>query len=533
MLEWAWKRRASVLAALCVHCVDTQPLTDFARSSQGRLELRASDARGEPADHEQLPRRPTLLLEHPDGIAASSDAIALFAGPPDAELVSDLQRAPLSSAHLARRVECEVGTSGTDTRVVPRHALAPAATYTLAVASWASTLRGGALSADGSASVFELHTSAEAEAGARVVQSWPADGASGLGTNLEAVVLAFDGVVHGADSAVWIEGHDGRAIATLLTSGPCAQVAPEHASSFCVRLALQQRLAPVALHRIVVGSDARDGHGAPVGPWQAAFRTAEGRDPEPPAALVSTCAIDEQAIAVGCALIDDASITLRLQADEPVIATLRLDDVVRSLVAADGQVLLGIDDLAAEAQQPAGLELRDSAGNAITHQLELRTTAALAALSISEVLADPLGAEPQQEFVEIVNYGTATIDLLGFSLGDRADMPGAPVERSSRVLPGARVLLVADGYDPREGSDPAPPPGALLVRVGRAIGSAGLRNAGEALYLRDALGRRISAAPATPEPRPGVCLVRTTNQMRSGAPGTFDHDANATCTPGE
>jgi len=522
-----------MLAALCIHCVDTQLPADLARASQDELELRASDARGEPADHEQLPRRPTLLLEHRDGVAANPDAIALLEGPPDAELVEDLQRAPLSSGQLARRVDCEIRASGPGARIVPRSALAAGATYTLAVASWASTLRGGTLSANGSALVFELHTSAEADAGAHVLQSWPADGASGLGTNLQVAVLAFDGIVHGADSAIWIEGHDGLAIATRVQSGPCAQVAPEHAASHCVRLVPEQRLAPAALHRLVVGSDARDGHGAPIGPWQAAFRTAEGRDREPPAALVSSCAIDEQAIEVGCALIDDAGITLRMQTDEPVIATLRLGDVVRRIAAADGQVLLSLGGLAADLHHALDLELLDSAGNAISHRLELHTTAALATLSISEVLADPLGAEPQQEFVEVVNYGTAAIDLLGFSLSDRTDMPGAPVERSFRVLPDARVLLVADGYDPRAGADASPPPGALLVRVGRAIGSAGLRNAGEALFLRDALGRRISAAPATPRPLPGVCLVRTTTEMRSGAAGGFDHDANATCTPGE
>jgi hypothetical protein len=365
-----------------------------------------------------------------------------------------------------------------------------------------------------------------------VLLSWPADGASGLGTNLQSAVLAFDGVVHDTDQAVWIEGHDGLAIATRIESGACAQIAPQHDARFCVRLVLAQRLAPGALHRLVVGSEARDGHGAPIGPWRAAFRTGDGQDARAPAALVSSCAIDEQPLEVGCALVDDASITLRMQSDEPTIATLRLAGLERSVAAADGQLLLDVAGLSADSLHVAELELHDSAGNAITHALEVHTTPPLATLAITEVLADPLGPEPQQEFVEIVNYGPTAVDLLGFALGDRTDMPGVAIDRSLRVVPEARVLLVADGYDPRDPSDPAPPPGALLVRVGRAIASAGLRNAGEALFLRDALGHRISAAPAT-RPRPGVCLVRTTEDMRSGAADGFDHDANESCTPGE
>jgi hypothetical protein len=123
------------------------------------------------------------------------------------------------------------------------------------------------------------------------------------------------------------------------------------------------------------------------------------------------------------------------------------------------------------------------------------------------------------------------VELLGFALSDRTDEVGEPIARPLLLSPQARVLLVPDAFDPREGRDVAPPPGALLLPIGKAIGSGGLRNAGEALYLRDPLGRRVSASPEGPRSRPGECLVRVTGDPRSGAAGSFEL-APEGCTPG-
>jgi hypothetical protein len=534
MLELGWKLPACLFATLCVRCVAEPPSgLDPSGAARGELELQVIDARGEPADPDRLPRRPTLVLTHPDGIAAAEDAIALFRGPPDDALLDDLQRAPLAATQLARRIDCEIQPSGPELRLAPRAALAPDEPHALAIASWASTLRGDALVDEGSPIVFALRTDARPEAGARVLGSWPADGGSGVGTNLRAAVLTFDGEVSSASDGVWLEGPDGLAVPGRTHAAPCAQLAPEHTAHFCIQLVPERRLAPAALHRLVVGNEARDGHTAPVGPWHASFRTAQSRDLLAPVALASSCAVDEQAVELGCALADDASIVLRMQFDEPVIAWLELAGVRQGMSASDGRVRLRVAELAADAAHDLHVELHDAAGNTLARTFTVRTLPPLATLAISEVLADPLGAEPQQEFVELFNYGKSAIDLLGFSLGDRSDMPGAAIERSARVQPQARALLVADGYDPRAPGDAPPKPGALLVRVGRALGSAGLRNAGEALFLRDALGRRVSAAPDRPAPRPGVCTVRASAEMRSGEPDAFVYAAEQGCTPGE
>ncbi len=98
--------------------------------------------------------------------------------------------------------------------------------------------------------------------------------------------------------------------------------------------------------------------------------------------------------------------------------------------------------------------------------------------------------------------------------------------------PGGRALLVADGFDPSAPDDTPVPPGTVLVRMGTSLGSGGLSNAGEPLFLRDPEGHRVSAAPATPPPRAGVCRVRQVDDPRTGAPGSFGYDAEGGCTPG-
>jgi len=520
---------AALLGSLCVACVAVEPAP---RTDAGSLEVGATDFRGEHVPLDRLPRRPVLRLTHPDGFAQAPDAIVLLSGGPDPGLIEDLARAPLSSAQSARRIDSELALRGAQAMITPRVALAPGGRYTLAVAAWARSQRGTDLTAGRRPLVLELRIDDDPEAGARPLASWPADGASGIGTNLEAALIVFDGAVHGEADGIWLEGPDGLAVPGASESGPCERIAAAHAGRFCVRMRPEHRLAPGAGHRLRVGDLVRDGHGAPVGPWSAAFVTAPGSDLRPPSSLVLSCAVDEQAVELGCALVDDASIALRLQADEAVTATLSSATQQLAIAAPDGQLRLRLAGLAEDTAQQLELVLRDSAGNQTAASLRLRTLPALPALSVSEVLADPHGPEPQQEFVELVNYGAHAIDLLGFSLDDRLDMLGEPIARSVELAAGARALLVPDAYDATETRDVRPPPGALLVRVGAALASAGLRNAGEALFLRDALGRRISAAPGALRPRPGVCAVRVGEDMRSGEDAAFEHDPQASCTPG-
>jgi hypothetical protein len=513
-----------------VACVQVEP-SNGGRGADAAVELILSDWRGAAVDRDKVPRRPRLALMHAAGFAPIDDAILLLRGNADPELVADLERSPLLSAHRTRVVETQVAYFSGGAGIVPEVALDADAEYTLAIAAWARSAAGARLEREAAPLVYTLRTAAAPDAGARVLSSWPADGASAVGTNLAAAVIAFDGRVEAAEEGVWLEGPDGAAVSASLASGPCSEIAPEHAGDFCVRIEPLGRLAPSAAHALVVGRSAVDAHGAPVGPWRATFRSASGSDLTPPVLTAPTCAIDETDLEVGCALIDDASIALRVQADEAISAVLNAGERNVSAVVASGSALLQLTGLPADSAVDLELTLTDSAGNHTRASSSVNTLPKLATLSISELRADPLGPEPQQEFVELWNYGDRTLDLAGFSLSDRTDVVGEPLA-AYRVEPHARVLLVADAFDPHEPRDVQPPPGAALLRVGKSLATSGLNNAGERLFLRDAQGRRISAVPAGPRPEAGVCNVRVSTDPRDGSDGAFDYDPEQSCTPG-
>lgn len=494
------------------------------------LGLNASDFLDAPQALDQLPRRPRLNLTHEAGFSLSEHAYVLFPGDIDAAWRDDLERAPLRSEHIETLIDVVPSLSPAGLTLEPSVALDADSAYVLAVAGWAKSHRGTPLSPDRVARTFALRTAAGADAGARVKATWPLDGASAVSPTLTEAVFAFDGTVQGANEGAWLEGPDGLAIDTSLESGPCAQLAPEQPGVFCVRLQPRARLAPATLHRLVVGEGALDAHGAPVGPLQTEFRTSSEDDRQAPRLRAPACAVDEQALEIGCALLDESSLELRVISDEPALALLRVEGREVGIATPAGEFALHVTGLEADAALRGSLAVRDVAGNQVEHALAFHTAPFLATVAITEVLADPLGPEPAQEWIELFNYGALPVELQGFGLSDRRDAVGQLFSVRSRLSPGERALCVADTYDPEQGRDPAPAQGVTLLRIGKSLTGSGLSNAGEALYLRDAAGRRISAAPATPRPRAGQCSVRVADDMRDGSSDAFA--IAEVCTPG-
>jgi len=144
---------------------------------------------------------------------------------------------------------------------------------------------------------------------------------------------------------------------------------------------------------------------------------------------------------------------------------------------------------------------------------------------LNEVLAHPLGPKPAQEWVEIVNDGSATAVLDGYVLTVATGVTPLP---PATLAPGAFALVVTSGYMAEGGPDVAPPPGTPLLTVPR-FGKEGLSNEGDALALIDADGNTVSTFPAEPKPKQGFSVARTTPSAPDALTSSF---VLATPSPG-
>jgi hypothetical protein len=128
------------------------------------------------------------------------------------------------------------------------------------------------------------------------------------------------------------------------------------------------------------------------------------------------------------------------------------------------------------------LQITDRAGNLTqTSAGQLDVPSATPPLVITEVLANPIGTEPAQEFVELRNIGADPVSLEGLRI---EDSKGSDVLPAVTVPPGAYALVVPSSYDPQSARDVPPLAGTLLARVDARIGSDGLSNSGEVVRLR-------------------------------------------------
>ena len=130
----------------------------------------------------------------------------------------------------------------------------------------------------------------------------------------------------------------------------------------------------------------------------------------------------------------------------------------------------------------------DTAGRVSRTTLATKTAPPMAHVILNELLADPIGPEPAEEWVELLNDGDVAAELKGFVL---VDLGGETPLPPAMLAPHAYALLVGDDYVANDGFDPLPAAGTLLLRVPR-VGKSGLSNEGEPLTLRDGNRRRSS-----------------------------------------
>lgn len=128
---------------------------------------------------------------------------------------------------------------------------------------------------------------------------------------------------------------------------------------------------------------------------------------------------------------------------------------------------------------------------------------------LTEVLADPLGSEPEAEWVEVMNIGTSKGSLGGLELWDS----GGGIVLPDVVLgPGELGLIVPDDFSFE--ADQVPHQNAVRVSV-PTLGENGLRNSGEEVSLRTAEGQTLSSIPAI-SARAGESVARLDAWLSDG-----------------
>jgi hypothetical protein len=230
------------------------------------------------------------------------------------------------------------------------------------------------------------------------------------------------------------------------------------------------------------------------------------------------CDAGEVPLGPGCALVADDRITVRAPA-APALWTITGAPgagIDRVLVTGAGESFT-LKGLVPAANTTLDIHVVDDRGEILGATVTFATLASMPHLILNEVLANPLGPEPRQEWVEILNDGAEPAELGGHVL---IDVGGETALPSGALPPGAFALIVNQAFVDDDGVDPAPEPGSLVVRVPK-LGHGGLSNDGEPLALRDPDGVVISRSPVGPKTKAGMSLARITPAAPDAQEGSF------------
>ncbi|MRG91951.1 lamin tail domain-containing protein [Polyangium spumosum] len=136
---------------------------------------------------------------------------------------------------------------------------------------------------------------------------------------------------------------------------------------------------------------------------------------------------------------------------------------------------------------------------------------------LNEVMANPLGPEPDQEWVELYNDGAveaALGELVLRDIGGETPLPEVTLP------PGRFAVVVNETFVPDDEIDVPPAEDAIVVRV-PALGKNGLGNGGESVRLLDTRGRILSKFPAIPKPKAGQSVIRRSPDAPDGVSDSF------------
>lgn len=434
---------------------------------------------------------PPVVRLHVAGIGPSSGALLLVRGELSSYYSLRLRQGDLPSTLTDRRVEAIAwnGAEPDDAVLAPSVPLLPGETYVLAA------LGAGPIATF----VVALEAAPVAE------RIWPPRHTFHAGTR--SVFCTPSSALLG-EGTVRLDPLELTATATLGTDGA------GNSSDRCVHLdAVLPVPIGVAIPPPAIGE-------TPMDPAPLALNPTESTD------APLGCSSGEVQFGPGCAVVLDDRITVR-SADSPLLWSLQLGDrtSLEPMPAGGRFVLAGLSPSSDVAVAGTATAL---GGQENPFLARVRTGKPRPHVVINEVLANPLGPEPAQEWVELENDGADPVDVAGFVLSDSG---GDAVLPPGVLEPGAFALVVGSGFEPFDGQDPPPAPGTVLLRVAR-VGSAGLSNSGETLRLTSATGQVLSRFPAVAAPRPGVSAVRRSPSSPDEDEAAFFSSPDGAATPG-
>jgi hypothetical protein len=263
----------------------------------------------------------------------------------------------------------------------------------------------------------------------------------------------------------------------------------------------------------------------------------DSADTDPPALVSLSCGAGEDDSGGICVAVGPVSASLRLATDEPASVALEVGDA-----GVSGGVLsaawsyehhLGLTGLPPGVPLEAAISLVDVNENHDSVAVSVTATGG-DAVAITEVLADPAGAEPDQELVEIANLGSVALDLSGWMIDDNGDLNGDLLPDGAILEPGQVAILVGPNFDPSATEDPAPDPAALIIYLSSSIGSNGLKNSEvEPVELYDGNSGLVSRyAGQMGDPVEGRSAYRIAAELPDGDEMAWELSPAGGATPG-
>lgn len=504
----------AVLTSACFRTPSDPPRPDVQAFPSALL---VNDLGGASFAAARAPRDLTLDLVFAEPLVPDAEKrVLLLRGVVGPALAAQLTSTHPGAVQRARTVSLRSERRARALRLQPTDSLAAGARYTLI---WQSE----------PVQLFALQVAVGPSFGARLVEMAPAAGQPGVPAQLTRALLRFDGAVQGElPEHIALQTARGEDVATDVTVEPCAERGLP--AGDCAWLRSSAQLLPGVNYQLALSSGLSTVTGAPIAGAVVSFEVARDGASAPPGFLATPCAPDELVSAELCVRTDDGALYVRGTVSSQAFVELALgtEDARYSSATLSYASTFALQ-LPHRGQARALLRATDLAGRASERTLSFARAGDLAQVAIDEVRADPLGKEPAQEYVELLNFGTTPVSLMGFTLTKDVRERGRALVSALTLLPGERALAVAPDFDAHDATDGLLPAGTRLVRLEAALS---LANGGDAVFLRDAEGRRVSAAHALAPLVSGQCSARLADDMRGGDEGLFELDPAGGCTPG-